>query len=167
MEWLSRTFSPAYRLPGNPITVDRPSVKRSTNLGEIYVKAEGECAFRPAVLFAGANERWPQTLQGVSIHFTHLEPSCACATKLPASGYLQDQLLFEVCDDDRHISKRLLIAEDDSNFRQSLTVDFEARGYRFATASSCADTGPSVRKSDCAAHEPEAREGKRITIMKK
>ena len=51
-----------------------------------------------------------------------------------------------------HFSKRLLIAEDDSNFRQSLTVEFEARGYSVTTASSlCSYRSLGSKNFDCAA----------------
>ena len=51
-----------------------------------------------------------------------------------------------------HFSKRLLIAEDDSNFRQSLTVEFEARGYSVTTASSLRSYRSLGSKNfDCAA----------------
>ena len=38
-----------------------------------------------------------------------------------------------------HFSKRLLIAEDDSNFRRTLSVEFAGRGYDVTTASSLRD----------------------------
>jgi hypothetical protein len=99
-------------------------VKTTTGLGAIQANAKGEgrlgqpfvsTSLTSAVLAA----------HRASTGSKHLRRSFACATELPDYSCLQKFIRFSrSAMTTAHFSKRLLIADDDPEFRQILSVEF-------------------------------------------